>query len=51
MLPTAIPFLVSILGVQTLPVLNYINFVATMFWIGMAFETPLVVYALRNSTS
>ena len=50
MLPTAIPFLVSILGVQTLPRLsNYINFVTNlMFWIGMAFETPLVVYALAK---
>jgi sec-independent protein translocase protein TatC len=50
MLPTALPFLVSILGVQTLPRLsNYINFVTNlMFWIGVAFETPLVVYALAK---
>jgi sec-independent protein translocase protein TatC len=50
MLPTAIPFLVSILGVQTLPRLsNYINFVTNlMFWIGIAFETPLVVFALAK---
>ncbi len=50
MLPTAIPFLVSILGVQTLPRLsNYINFVTNlMFWIGVAFETPLVVYVLAR---
>ena len=50
MLPTAIPFLVSILGVQTLPRLsNYINFVTNlMFWIGVSFETPLVVFALAK---
>jgi sec-independent protein translocase protein TatC len=50
MLPTAIPFLVSVLGVQTLPRLsNYIGFVTNlMFWIGVAFETPLVVFALAK---
>ncbi len=50
MLPTAIPFLVSVLGVQTLPRLsNYIGFVTNlMFWIGISFETPLVIYALAK---
>jgi sec-independent protein translocase protein TatC len=50
MLPTAIPFLVSVLGVQTLPRLsNYIDFVTNlMFWIGVAFETPLIVFALAK---
>lgn len=50
MMPTALPFLVSVLGVQTLPRLsNYINFVTNMmFWIGVSFETPLVVYGLAK---
>lgn len=50
MMPTALPFLVSVLGVQTLPRLsNYINFVTNlMFWIGVSFETPLVVFGLAK---
>lgn len=50
MLPTAIPFLVSVLGVQTLPRLsNYIDFVTNlMFWIGVSFETPLIVFVLAK---
>jgi sec-independent protein translocase protein TatC len=50
MLPAAIPFLVSVLGVQTLPRLsNYISFVTNlMFWIGVCFEAPLVVYILAR---
>jgi sec-independent protein translocase protein TatC len=50
MLPTALPFLVSILGVQTLPRLsNYIEFVTNlMFWIGVCFEMPLVMFGLAK---
>lgn len=50
MLPTALPFLVSVLGVQTLPRLsNYIDFVTNlMFWIGVSFETPLIVFGLAK---
>jgi sec-independent protein translocase protein TatC len=50
MLPAALPFLVSFLVVQTTPRLsNYIDFVTNlMFWIGVSFETPLVVYALAR---
>lgn len=48
MLPAAIPFLTEFLGVQTIPRLsNYIDFVTNiLFWIGLAFEFPLVVFAL-----
>lgn len=48
MLPTAIPFLTGFVGVKTVPrVANYINFVTSLlFWIGVAFETPLLVFAL-----
>lgn len=50
MLPAAIPFLTSFLGVQTVPRLsNYINFVSNLiFWIGMSFQAPLVVLILAR---
>lgn len=50
MLPAAVPFLVNFLGVTTVPRLsNYINFVTNlMFWIGIIFETPLVVFILTK---
>jgi len=50
MLPTAIPFLISFLGVTTTPRLsNYIQFVTTlMFWVGVSFETPLVIFLLAK---
>ncbi len=48
MLPTALPFLLSFMGIRTVPrPSNYISFVTGMlFWVGVAFEFPLVVYAL-----
>ena len=50
MLPAAVPFLVEFLGVTTVPRLsNYINFVTNlMFWIGLTFETPLVIFILAK---
>lgn len=50
MLPAAIPFLTSFLGVQTVPRLsNYINFVTNLvFWIGMSFQAPLVIFILAR---
>ncbi len=51
MLPTAIPFLTSsILPVQTTPRLsNYIGFVTNlMFWVGVSFEMPIVVFLLAK---
>jgi sec-independent protein translocase protein TatC len=48
MLPTALPFLLSFLGIPTLPrPSNYIRFVTgLMFWIGVSFQFPLVVFSL-----
>jgi sec-independent protein translocase protein TatC len=48
LLPTALPFLLNFMGIQALPrVSSYINFVTgIMFWMGIAFEFPLVVYFL-----
>jgi sec-independent protein translocase protein TatC len=48
MMPAALPFLLSFMGIHTVPrPSNYISFVTGMvFWVGVAFEFPLVVYAL-----
>jgi len=48
LLPTALPFLLSFMGIQTIPrPSSYINFVTgLMFWIGVSFEFPLVIYVL-----
>ncbi len=50
MLPAALPFLISFIGVTTTPRLaNYYSFVTNLlFWIGVSFETPLVVYVLAK---
>ena len=48
MLPAALPFLLNFLGIPTVPrPANYVRFVTSlMFWIGVAFQFPLVVFAL-----
>lgn len=48
MLPTAIPFLTNFMGMVTeLRPSSYVKFVTgVMFWIGVAFEFPLVIYVL-----
>jgi sec-independent protein translocase protein TatC len=50
MLPAALPFLISFIGVRTTPRLaDYFKFVTNlMFWIGLSFESPLVVYVLAR---
>lgn len=50
MLPPAIQFLTTFLGVQTAPRLsNYMNFVLNiMFWIGVSFEAPLMIFILAK---
>lgn len=50
MLPAAIPFLVSFMGIPTeLRPANYVRFVTgIMFWIGLAFEFPLVIFVLAR---
>ena len=50
MLPAALPFLLGFLDVQAMVSINrYIQFVTNMmFWIGVAFETPLVVFILAK---
>jgi sec-independent protein translocase protein TatC len=48
MLPTALPFLLNFMGLQTVPrPSSYLSFVTSVvFWIGIAFEFPLVIYVL-----
>lgn len=50
MLPVALPFLKSFMGIQTDPrPSSYFRFVSSlMFWIGLAFEFPLVIYILAK---
>jgi len=48
MLPAALPFLLNFMGIQAeLRPASYFSFIlGVMFWIGVSFEFPLVVYAL-----
>jgi sec-independent protein translocase protein TatC len=50
MMPTALPFLINFMGISTVPrPSSYVRFVTgMMFWIGIAFEFPLVIFALAN---
>jgi sec-independent protein translocase protein TatC len=50
MLPTAVPFLVNFLGIKTSPrPAIYIDFVTgLMFWVGVLFEMPLVMFLLAK---
>ena len=45
-LPEAIPILLNFLGIETIPrPSTYIGFVTSLlFWIGLAFEFPLIIY-------
>lgn len=50
MLPVSIPFLTTFLGITTMLRLgSYLNFcTGIMFWLGVGFETPIVVYFLAR---
>jgi sec-independent protein translocase protein TatC len=50
MLPTALPFLLEFMGIKTVPrPSNYIRFVTNlMFWIGISFQFPLIIYTLAS---
>jgi len=50
MMPTALPFLINFMGITTVPrPSSYVKFVTgMMFWIGITFEFPLVIFALAN---
>ena len=50
MMPAALLFLLNFMGIQAeLRPASYFNFITgVMFWIGVAFEFPLVIYALTS---
>jgi sec-independent protein translocase protein TatC len=50
MLPSALPFLLNFMGIPTLVrPSSYIRFTTgLMFWIGLAFEFPLIAYVLSS---
>jgi sec-independent protein translocase protein TatC len=50
MMPAALPFLINFMGIITVPrPSSYIKFVTgLMFWVGIAFEFPLVIFVLAN---
>ena len=50
MLPAALPFLLKFSGINTIPrPSSYINFVTgIMFWLGVAFEFPLVIFLMAR---
>lgn len=50
MLPTALPFLLNFMDIKTVPrPSSYIRFTTgLLFWIGIAFEFPIVIYFLAS---
>ena len=50
MLPTALPFLLNFMDIPTIPrPSTYLGFVTSLlFWIGIIFEFPLVIYVLAS---
>lgn len=50
MMPAALPFLLNFMGIQAqLRPQSYFNFVTgLMFWIGISFQFPLVIYVLTS---
>jgi sec-independent protein translocase protein TatC len=50
MLPVAVPFLATFMGVKTLPTLNeYVRFVTSaLLWVGVSFEMPMAVFILAK---
>jgi len=50
MLPRTLDFLLTFMGVQTIPRFSsYIKFITNLiFWIGVAFEMPLIVFVLAK---
>ncbi|MGD1996374.1 MAG: twin-arginine translocase subunit TatC [Anaerolineae bacterium] len=50
MLPAAVPFLLEFLSIPTRPrPANYVSFITSlMLWLGISFETPLVIFFLAK---
>jgi sec-independent protein translocase protein TatC len=50
MLPVAVPFLATFMGIKTLPTLNeYVKFVTSaLLWVGVSFEMPMAAFVLAK---
>jgi sec-independent protein translocase protein TatC len=50
MLPVAVPFLATFMGIKTLPTLSeYVKFVTSaLLWVGVSFEMPMAVFVLAK---
>ncbi len=50
MLPVAVPFLVSFMGINATPTLeDYVSFVTNvLLWVGISFEMPLILFVLAK---
>ena len=50
MMPTALPFLLNFMGIKTaVRPASYVKFVTSLlFWVGIAFEFPLIIFALAG---
>lgn len=50
MLPAAIPFMLNFMGIETIPrPASYVRFITSiLFWIGIAFQFPLVIFVLAK---
>jgi sec-independent protein translocase protein TatC len=50
MMPTALPFLLDFMGIPSkIRPASYVNFVTSLlFWIGIAFQFPLIVFAMAG---
>jgi len=51
MLPVAVPFLVTFMGINATPTLeDYVKFVTNaLLWVGISFEMPLIMFALAKA--
>lgn len=50
MLPVAVPFLISFMGMNATPTLeDYVKFITNvLLWVGVSFEMPLIMFALAK---
>lgn len=50
LLPTALPYLLSFMGINTIPrPASYVSFVTgLLFWVGIAFEFPFIIFILAR---
>ena len=51
MLPVAVPFLTTFMGIQTKPTLDeYVKFVTNvLLWVGLSFQLPIIIFGLAKA--